>query len=350
MTRADDDEAALLRGLARRIAQAGPPSWPVPIFEAESYLYRFFVRRLFALLRAAFDRKMSAGEVGSLVGTPTVVAELGYLLFGADHSDLTLSERSELAVILAGLIRALRPTDPFCELGQNRHIVVEEFLPQQPELRAVSTDRDRRGLNHLTTSLFALVELLQVGVPQYSREISGPWPSDSGHFMLVRDYFGLRPVDVWPFADGFPYDRIRIAEIFSGAPEEVHFDLTNHLSFLKPPGPALHQASVYGYSGRWEPIADWFALVEVVTENVVLGTRFTSSFSRVDWLRKHLEMRYLTLSPLAKHLDFPWVPEAPEIAHLLDPASAYENLKPVLAGTFEQIFGHLCREVGLGSA
>jgi hypothetical protein len=333
----------LLEDLAARIASSVPPSWPVPIFEAEASLYPFFIRRLLTGFDAVAHRD-GTEHVADLLRTPGRAAEFAYLLLGVRESNLDVSERRRLAAYLAYALRDLRPDDPLCRHGKNR------LLPADRIRKAVSGSnevgpRDLGDVRRLRAALLSLAEFLHVGIPQYGREVHGPYElSGLGH-AIVWSHLDLRMEAVWASSAQLAVDEVHVIEVYESGADCVRFDLTNHVVVL-PRRAEPRFARVYGVnSGACSPIHDVEALLADVLTAIDRLEQAAKTFTRADWLRRHLEARHWCIRSCAQRARLPWRPTHSEYAVLDEPPRS--DVMSVVAGPAGAVRTHLLRGLAL---
>jgi hypothetical protein len=78
-----------------------------------------------------------------------------------------------------------------CQNGANllleEHELAALVAAQEPTVQP----EERVGLAHLRGTLLSLAEIIHIGIPQYGREVHGPYPVGRDQFMIVRDYYDL---------------------------------------------------------------------------------------------------------------------------------------------------------------
>lgn len=335
----DSQLAGFFRALSDRIARSTHPTWPLPIFEAESFLYCRFLPRLLAAFDGLVYKGYTPRRIADLLLTPTRITELGYLLLGVRYSALRSDERRRLASHLVRILFAARPEDPLCCEGTNRPASATWEVSEWPA--SLWDPVDRTTTARLSSTMLALAELDHVGVPQYGRELQGPYQIDHGHFVLVK-YHSEMGQRIWPFMEGFPDEPIWIIERYEGPETLVALDLTNHLMVSEPLAPRLRGAAVVtrGASSAVTSV-DPRHLLSEVKERLQQGIARTSEYKREDWLLKHLQARHTVLTPLESAAGMSVGPSDAEVEYLCTRPQAYRELQPVLSGSAGQIFQHL---------
>jgi len=346
MRSSDQLASDLVFALASRITAHPAPTWPLPIFEAEADLYPHFLHDMLSALDGMKETGAADQEIAACLRTPSRIVELSYFLLGASQSGLEIGDRRRLAGTLAAALARARPIDPLCERGASpllNHAEVAELADAHES--SARPDREM-SLTQLRGALLSLAEILHVGIPQYGREVHGPYALSTSLFMIVRDYFDFRMPEVWPSTAKFSADRIRISEIYSGAPTIVHFDISNHITaqvrlqeLLR--SQAIHVLAADG-TERTES-ADTLADTVLAEHTQLLNT--TAEYSRDEWLRQHRRARYHYLAPLLQQSGRP-IRKPPQSDLLPDPGIHPEIERwhdiPSLA-----LYRRLCADLGL---
>jgi hypothetical protein len=297
----DSEELAsrLVLALVSRIVANPAPSWPLPIFEAEADLYPCFLHDLID----AFDAMRNVGgtdhDIASCLQSPSRIVELCYFLLGASRSGLKIEARRSLAVTLATALACTRPVDPLCRHGANLILGGTEAVDLGT--LQVSVPQPGRALAQLRAALLSLAELLHVGIPQYGREIHGPYQLNPSSFMIVRDYFDFQMPEVWPPTADFPVNRIRLVEVYGGTPEVVRFDISNHMTAQTrfQDLVASYTVQVQAGAGPWSTAdADTLTGTVLALHDEVLSSAVR--YSQSDWRRQHHRARYHYLTPMLR--------------------------------------------------
>jgi hypothetical protein len=347
MNSAPEGLTQLLRPLAERISSSAHPSWPVPIFEAESYLYRYFLHRLLRVLDSLLDQSISWPDIAALFCRPSRIVEYCYLFLGFRFSDLDIPERIRLASHLIEVLSILRPDDTFCAGGTNRLIDQEQVDLLALEQRVLERQEQRRLVSCISAALFSICELIHVGIPQYGREGHGPYRTEPGRFMLIRSHYDLRLSELWPPLDKFPFDEIEIAETYKGTSNMVRFDLTNHLNASAEIQDGLEKVVIRGrFNGAVSVVENWQWLLKTILDTLEECLKSCHSFTRLDWLRKHLEARSIYLKPHCALILQSYRPAQQEYDHLNDPPP-YFAIEKTLSSPFDEVFALLCSNFGI---
>lgn len=283
--------------LAARIAGAGAPTWPVPIFEAEAYLFRHFLENLLAAIDAMRRQGAGYGEIAQRLKTPSRIAELGYLLIGARYASLQTAERQRLACHLVSCLAAIRPHDPFCDELGNCPLVYR--ITKDESIAAVGVLNDHEATSRLSGALLTLCEVLHIGVPQYGREIMGPYRIKNGRAFVVKRHFDLINTSLWRCTQSFPWRAIEVADVYASPGPTLQFDLTNHVApgDERPPRRIGAVVTVERVDGDVTELGIEEAF-ETTQGLLSAALEECSDYREQDWLRAHVAARYDVILPL----------------------------------------------------
>lgn len=346
--------SALIRALAFRIVDNPAPTWPLPIFEAEADLYPDFLCALLAACDALQASGATENDLARRFRTPTRIVELSYFLLGARHSGLDLAARRRLAVHLATALSCARPADPLCQTGANRLLAQPDVARLASAQRPAVTPAKRLLMARLRAALLSLAEIIHVGIPQYGREVHGPYPVAQDQFMIVHEFLDFSLPEVWPATGTFPIESVRIAETYHGPHALVTFDISNHMTTPIPlrdrlAGTAIEIRPKGAKGGGIQAAGGGELLAEVLALHSRLASD-SQGFSRSEWLRQHRRSRYHYLKPLMIAGE-PAQPGPPEAQGALRPGEHVMRmaLSPAsLSGMSpEQLHGQLCADLGL---
>lgn len=310
----------LCKTMGDLISEGTPPVWPIQIYENEWYLYKYFIRNLFDTIQKLKNKK-SYSEIAKLFKNPTRIAEFTYLLFGLSESDLKPNEKITLALDIIELVKCYRKKDPFCRSKKNLILNQNQINKIIKSKNFVKIDKNlekekyKKLISRINAALFSYCEFIHSGIHQNGHEFHGPYKLKDGRLLIVREYYDLKPVEVWPFSKRFKYKNIKIFEIYSGI--DIFFDYTNHLVCSKPLSDHLEAFYIILNGSK---VINKIEELEILLKNI--NSYFqkalfsTSNFKRKDWIKKHMEMRYWYLKPLKKLFGKDWKPPKKQYDHL----------------------------------
>lgn len=299
-------------------AKGMPPQWPFSIIETNWYHAQFLPKEIFTIIKALEKKDFDNQEIAKLLWGPSAVTHWLYI---AEHGlgapemrrfeGLTVRQAVEFLEKTIDLFSLQRRGNPFCRNWKNL-IWSKERVEQAREKAKfidVSTgSKATRFLSNINTILWQYCILIQVGHRNYSQEFHGPYLLEDGRVLFVRDYFNLRPTEVWKFTSVLPFNKLRILEVYKKG-TKIRVDLFNHFEITPSPIKSLQRFSVQVDDAKYlesaKEVRNLFKSCNGVIEK---GNEFVRNFDKKDWVKKIIEMRYLWLKPTKEILGQDWKP------------------------------------------
>lgn len=283
-----------------------PPSWPLSVITINQIHRKFFPNELYTTIKALEKKGLRDKEICSLLWGPTALTYLLYLptsALGRQTSTEPLFDGCSAAESRAFIekvidyIALIRKGDPYCRDHKNILLTerdVEKELAMQ-RFFEVSENPELASIVHtINAVLFNYCLLIHVGGRGFSQEYHGPYGLGNGKSLLIRDYFNLKPSEVWPFAAALPFDTFSVFEIYQDV--DIRLDLFNHYWHSKPPAQSLSTFAL-STDGRALTASEIQELFESCKEVMKEGILAVRRFSAEEWITKMIEMRYHWLKP-----------------------------------------------------
>ncbi|GEM_PF-1487201 len=328
----------LCKVIAECSAAVPMPEWPPYVIEADSYLQEFYFRHVLSLLEEVERKGITVEQIGQVL-LPSRVSQVMHSVYGMSASDLTKEERTFLVSKLLEIIGARR-IDPFCTSGKNHlldpalalQILNRCQLLTKTAVREYEWNQTAKTLGRINALLFSLCDLLHVCQHAASHEFQGPYSVNADRCFIIREYYNLKPVDVWGSVEAIPIDYFATIEVYQGV--NIHFSFFNHLI----PSQSLPDRLVGAYAS-FQPIDKTSGLSLEQLEGLLFQLKAfiieflarVVSLEKPDWIRKYIEMHYYVLKPLANLAGSDWRPTEAQILLLESPpnlqaASAFHTL------------------------
>jgi len=190
---------------------------PFSVDALDPYYYDIILQNLLnALEKLPKSIDPKALFVGPTNTRNTMVMSLFYSKFYGIGRD----ERMKIANFYNKILRSYSPKDPFCRKGTNRIYTEKTLRGIVKKTRWVAADGEApRELGKLSASLAALVYSLYTDAsPSLSGEFHGPYDVSKrfgrGHILFVRDYFDLKPIDLWEHAKKYRYKQVVVYAVY----------------------------------------------------------------------------------------------------------------------------------------
>jgi len=333
----------VLRMAVRHIATSAPrpgtppapPMWPLPVLLINRLHTMFFVQEIHSVLERLWDK--GPEKLGKLLWGPSAIAHWSYFAQLTPFIDMGREQLIEFFERTADLLLALRREDPFCK--EERNVIWDESkLEEVKGLEFVKpSPEEKRLLSTINVSLWQYARILQCNHHVYSHEFHGPYDLGDS-ILLVREYFDLKPVQVWEEVKGFPYEKLLILETYRKG-FDLRIDTFNHLYSDEPLPNNLTSFLILvdgkEFAGRDKD--------DFLTElNQALNNSFSelsshiSSFSPRDWFEKIIWMRHYYLRKAKELLSEDWKPTSEELKLAeQDPEEMRREVMPFVGRQFK---------------
>jgi hypothetical protein len=298
-------------------AKGQPPRWPFSIIETNWYYTHFFPREIYRTITALERKGISKEKIAKLCWGPSAVTHWLYIIeptMGDPTLDpfkgLSREEGIDFIKKTVEILSCQRKGDVFCRDGKNILLSKEEvdkLIEDKEFVNARENPQVMKSLSNLTTTLWHYTILIQVGHRAYSQEFHGLYPIEGNKSLFVKDFFNLAPGrdvgnPIWDFSLKMPYEEITVLEIYENV-EKYQIDMFNHYDIKGRP---IKFCVVCGNSVLSEKeIKD---LAKVCIDILSEANREIRKFSRPDWVKKIIDLRYLWLKPHKDLLGIDWHP------------------------------------------
>ena len=294
--------------------------WPLAPGQLFGYVDLDQSLDMHAKLKQLIDSGLSIKEIAQLFHRPATGRYFllcsGVLGLKFAHEfkvgHVTIKEQTELVQWMIDIIRSLVQTDPLCLTGKNLfwdQTKMEKFVGatqwQKPD------DSLKRAVNLLAVNLFTLNwSFYWDYFPAAGYELHGPYQSQKfpGSEIIIRDFYNLRPTEIWPVAEDMPYKSILIGQVYHDANIFVTFgnriinrtDLNQYNTDLA--------VLVDG-----QPVTDVTEITKLAEQAAVLARRqtdYVNALAPLDQVRRGAMLAYYLHKDFYLHFSDQWYPEA----------------------------------------
>jgi len=296
-------------------ARGQPPLWPFSIIETNWYYTHFFAREIYHTITGLQKKGIADQKIAELCWGPSAISHWFYIIepaFGVPglnpFQGLDKHEGIEFIEKTVDILSLQRKGDKFCRDGKNLLLSASEVKQVLDGREFLETKRNlnaAKSIRQLTMTLWQYAILIQCGHRAYSQEFHGPYNLDKNQQLLIKDYFWLKPGSngnlIWDFSSDLPYEKLKVLEIYENS--QIEIDLFNHYN-------------VSGYPIKFSVINEDADLSEkeinklLTTSLKVMseGNKTIEKFSKSDWVKKLIDLRYLWLKPHKDILGQDWRP------------------------------------------
>jgi hypothetical protein len=318
------------RAVSRHIvsgARGRAPAWPFSILETTIFYSKFFSKELLKVMKDLEGKGYNRNEIAKMFYGPSAVSHWLYLA-GFPFEGLSREEVIDFIERTIEVIEFWRREDSFC-INWSNVIWDENTIKKECAKEGFIDTRNNESfakcLGKINMIVWHYCILIQVGHRNYSHEFHGPYNIGNGELLFVREYFNLRPYEIWPFAtfENIPFNKIIILEIYKDV--EIKVDMFNH--YLAPSDLKSHlqrflvrvddfkiltEKEIKDLFGRWTGI-------------ISKANTFVRDYTKKDWVKKIIEMKYWLLKPHKKILEEDW--HAPK--EVLNLAEKYKEVEEI---------------------
>lgn len=202
--------------------QGGSDRWPFNFMEIDPYFLDIWAKS-FWFDAKEYLKSHSLKEFSKFVHNPSALWEI--IIHGHEGLEKAGLQKEELDLFLSKMVdtmKLLKRGEIFFEDDTNKILDDGEINKLQSNL---NKNRDI-SINKLITILTSYVYVIYSHWDCYSMEIHGPYKVKDG-VIIVRDFFNLRPQELFDITKNFPFDKIKIVTLYKNI--KIKFDIYNHI-------------------------------------------------------------------------------------------------------------------------
>lgn len=206
--------------------------WPAPmvsLIEAVYYTMKYYPKFFLELVKKLESKGYSDIQIAKLLKYPSRTAQNLWATQGKGVGQMSKEELTEYTVKTLRYISLLRKSDLFCRDGKNiiwpNNIVRTELNGAQ--FIDVRESELTEVISKLHAALWLHTELLYFASHAVGHEFHGPYKLKS-KILLVREYFDLRNIEIWPFTSELSFNYVKILEIYDKK-LNIKFDIFNRI-------------------------------------------------------------------------------------------------------------------------
>lgn len=286
--------------------------WPNPSNTGYSVFLGDYIRALHHAVLSAEEKGINAREFAHLFKTPTCVFRI-FVRIARAREHLTREQRMYLARRLLTAVDVLK-ADNHYHKGSNRtlsHQAVAEFIKNH-DFKPIGGSNIREKISRINFLLWNYAETLFWTRWSTGFDFEGPYivNEDEGDEMIIRNGFELKPVELWPQLEKFPYKSIKISTIYRGI-QDFHIDPYGHLTHS---GNIKNRIIYYHFCAETEAgeivtsTAEMNKAIEVLSEYIKTNTAIIKDFNVRERVIKQSEIEWYVLRDLIRYNGMDWQP------------------------------------------
>ena len=293
------------------LSQTDAEKWPIRSGRVVKLVAGELAEEFFGDLARLRAEGWSDQRLAGLFGNPSRLWRIAHhLLNGLRASGATTAEQRQAVLELIALIEQLKAGSPFCESGANVVLDADRVLALRGEVAGEEGPGDALAAHRCAAALWSCAEAMYFVAHELGVEIHGPYPLSGGGVLLVRDFFRLQPVELWPQAvnQDLDFELLRIAVVYERF--DGWFDVYNNL-YLEPGFQLLPQARAVGawQDGKRLSKTELEGLCAQASATIRSVTGVVESWSLEQVARKYAEVLWWRKRELALAARGDWRPE-----------------------------------------
>ncbi len=297
--------------------------WPVSPGQLFTYIDFDQSYDMYKKLKFLVDQGWTFKKIASLFRYPTAVkffmmnSAVTGLKVGAtlNLAPITLDDNVQMFKWLIEILKNLTQEDPFAMEGKN--IVWDKqklagFVDENNWTDLSAKDSLRAAVNLLSVNLFTLNWSFYTDYyGADGSERHGPYPVEDNFGadtkLLVRDFFNLKPVEIWPLAEKAPVKSVVLAQVYKDIP--IYLGWGNGL---------LNQKSLTKHNTHFTLLVDGKSMEDEVQIRELANTLggiakqqadYVNSLDIKDKIRKCAMVAYYGLKDFHLHFSDKWYDE-----------------------------------------
>lgn len=254
-------------------------------------------------------------DVGKLFRNPSRLMRMGHLLLkGAKLGDFSIEEQRNLILGLLKIVEKEKSGNMFNEDKRNIILDSNELSKLIDGLSFIKTDREKaRLIQRLCGMLWAYSESPFFVAHDIGMEEHGLYDY-KGKKIMIRDFFNLRPVELWPECKEFPFNEIRIMCVYS---KDFQIDFDVFANTYPNRGNVIEDLEEFYIEADGKPLEtnEIDRILESSSKIMESISKKIESMSIVDMAKKYADVYWYRKRPLRDALNKPWAP--PEQIYVL---------------------------------
>lgn len=282
--------------------------WPVKLNAALHLFAKEFGEELLEDLTALEAEGRSLAEIARPFGNPARLYRIiDTTIYSMRRNRLPLREQRQVVLKLLAMTRALKHGSEFNEDGRNIIYGPDDVARAAAAVAAGPVTTSESQLVHrFCGAMWAYTESIFFRAHDVTKEIHGPYDAaGGGRRFIVKEYFHLRPTELWPDVPLLPCQTIKVVKQYS---EAVHMriDALNHL-YLQGAGlvPSL-QACCVEVDGRRRDVALLSEYLAVVRQTISAIAERVETMTWNDRVARYAEIFWFRKRPLRTQRGLDW--------------------------------------------
>lgn len=284
-----------------------PAKWPIRSGRIGHIILDLFSSEFFKDVEELRGRGMTIAQIGRLFHNPTRLWRMSHhLLRGLQMASFSLEEQRKHILTLLDMIRPLKYDGEFVHEGKN--LLYSPFDLDRVKEQGLQKSKTNEShlVHNLAGLLWSYVETLYFVAHEISMEIHGPYDYDVRSAMVIRDYFNLRPLELWPDCKLIRCDSVRIICVYTDL--QVEFDVYNNPYLRKGRYVDHLNAFRFEVDGRLADVSMISSLSDELSTVIKAVIQKVDQWELLEVGRKYADIFWYRKKPLCDALGKDWKP------------------------------------------
>lgn len=256
------------------------------------------------------DKGHTIKDLANIFNNPTRIMRMTHtILAGMRMNNLPIEKQRRVILTLLDVVKAMKYGGEFCEDGRNLILSPREISDLLEKESFVQANKESSRLAQtLCGVLWAYAETLYFVCHGIAMEAHGPYgnPRNSSQVVLIRDFFNMRPIDLWQECERVPFENVRLIATHENV--DVWFDVFDNIYIRK--GNLVESLRFFSVTGNGRSLS----LDEIKELSNILNRTISSITGKVDsWTEreiagKYMEIFWYQVKPLKEALGKNWRP------------------------------------------
>ena len=308
-----------LNSQEKAFARAGDKvPWPMHVASVIPYFADLEASDVFLKIKLLSEQNVPIQTIKTLFIGPSVTrSTLMDVIAGLKSTKppIPVDERVWFVEYIFDIIQEMQSGDIFCLDDTDRILhprEIDSLYKNTPWNYSEAQNDFGRSVYKVSASLHALMwSLYFYGWSDVGFEFHGPYEIISADgtklYLIIRDFFDIKPTLLWESMESFPYSKIRIMALYK-QDTDLHIDIFNRL-FTKE---NLLKATVGIYIEIDNVVLKTKEEVEIlhkhISQRILEQHKLVQAMSQEEVVKKFIESRYYVFRKLRMHFQEDWRP------------------------------------------
>ena len=281
--------------------------WPIKVNSIMHLYLKEFAKEMIEDINAIKLNDINIDELLMLFGNPARIYRLiDPVIFGMKRLNLPVNEQREMVITLLDYVKRMKVGSEFNEDGYNLILPEEKVTELLKSNNVIVTDQKISELiQRFCGMMWSYTESVFFRAHEVTKEVHGRYALEKEHQLVIREYFNLRPMELWDADTPFiKHEKIQVYTIYNKN-LELDIDSYNHL-FLKDGNYKDDMVGCFILAdGNPIEISELSFLMEEIIKTIAYIHNWADSAHWRDKANKYADIYWYRKSPFRKILGKP---------------------------------------------